>query len=943
MSRVFAIWTATALVLSLGGRTASAGRGGDGAAAPPDKGMRLKVSPNGRYFVDQDGKPFFYLGDTCWLLFQRLDRKEIDEYLKDRVAKGFNVIQAYVIRGLDERHPDGNTSLLGKPPFIDRDPTEPNPVYFKNMDYVINRANELGLVMGLVVAKSWHVTKHPEQVFDAKNAHAFGTFLGARYKDNAVIWYVGGDSSPGSYEAVWVAMAKGLKDGSGGRQLVCYHGSGQTSSSTWFHQADWLDFNSVQSGHRWATNTYEFIVKDHGLSPAKPTVDIEPPYENHPTGPRTPRIDSHQVRKGAYWNLLSGAAGHGYGALDLFWFYKDDDGPFPKNGFLPWRKAMAYEGAQQLGYMRRLFELRPWYKLVPDQSVIAAGHAEGEDHVRAGRAEDGSFVIAYLPFGKPVSIRMDKVSGKTLNAQWYDPRKGTWHSIGEFANSGVRDFTAPSRGEKDDWVLVLDASRTGGHGDSRTEGERTPINGPLRRSKNPNYFEDASGTPLILCGSHTWNTLQDWGTNGTTRPLDFDAFVTFLKTHGHNFTLLWCTELPKFHGLPTTETSPPDFTVSPFPWLRTGPGLATDGGSRFDLTKPDEAYFHRLRARAQALNRAGIYVGVYLFSGEFLLRFRCATDGYPFSGPNNINGVDDGYRGGSPATAVSSVTMTAPNAITHFQDAYVRKVIDTLNDLPNVLWIVSQESPIKSAWWNDHLISLVRDYEQGKRYQHPIGYGTLEHPTDSILYNSDADWVAPWAKISPEKSCGTGKPSCKVNINDSDHSYFGMWNDTPQVNRNYAWENFMTGNQVLFMDPYLVHYPRENRNLIHGPVSGIGSEPDARWENFRNTLGDILRYSRKVNLANVTPRSTLCSTHYCLAETPSAGAEYLVYAPSGGSLTVDLSAMPNSRMLAVEWFNPATRKAISQRPIAAGSSSQSFTAPFSGDAVLYLVDTARHK
>ena len=124
-----------------------------------------------------------------------------------------------------------------------------------------------------------------------------------------------------------------------------------------------------------------------------------------------------------------------------------------------------------------------------------------------------------------------------------------------------------------------------------------PINWPLKQSKNPNYFEDASGTPLVLCGSQTWNTLQDWGTNGTVRPVDFDAFVGFLKSHGHNFTLLWCTELPKFHGLPSTETSPPDFTVSPFPWTRTGPGMATDGGLKFDLTRFDQAYFDRFRAR----------------------------------------------------------------------------------------------------------------------------------------------------------------------------------------------------------------------------------------------------------------------------------------------------------------------------------------------------------
>jgi hypothetical protein len=170
-----------------------------------------------------------------------------------------------------------------------------------------------------------------------------------------------------------------------------------------------------------------------------------------------------------------------------------------------------------------------------------------------------------------------------------------------------------------------------------------------------------------------------------------------------------------------------------------------------------------------------------------------------------------------------------------------------------------------------------------------------------------------------------------------------MWNDTPQANRNYAWENFTTGNQVLFMDPYLVYYPRQNRNLCAAPVNGIGSEPDPRWDNFRSNLGYILRYSRKLNLANVAPSSTLCSTHYCLAQTPSAGAEYLAYAPSGGSFTMDLSAMPNSRKLGVEWFNPASGETISQTAIAAGSSARSFSAPFTGDAVLYLVDSEGHK
>jgi len=272
----------------------------------------------------------------------------------------------------------------------------------------------------------------------------------------------------------------------------------------------------------------------------------------------------------------------------------------------------------------------------------------------------------------------------------------------------------------------------------------------------------------------------------------------------------------------------------------------------------------------------------------------------------------------------------------------VDKVIDTLNDLPNVLWIVSEEAPNHTQWWNDHEISHTRTYEAGKRYQHPIGYAALIGSPDATIYNSDADWVAPAARVSPTTSCGSGKPACKVNVNDSDHSYWEMWKETPQQNRNYTWENFLNGSQVLFMDPYLVEYPREKRNLCVSPTNGICSGPDPRYDNLRDNLGYTLKYSRKVNLALVTPHGSLSSTGYCLAQTPPVGAEYLVYAPSGGAFTMDLSAMPASRMLAVEWLNPTTGATIVKDPIRSGSSTQSFTPPFSGDAVLYLVDAAGH-
>jgi len=404
--------------------------------------MRLAVSPFRRYLVTDKGRPFLYLADTAWQLFKRLNHEEVDVYFKNRVAKGFTVVQAYMLRGLK------TPNLYGDLTLEDGDPAKPNEAFFENVDYVVNRANELGLVMGIVTNSGEHVRKGSldEQVFTESNAFAFGRFLGSRYMRNAVIWFLGGDRSPVGYEPVWAAMARGLKEGSTGAHLVSYHGPGPGpgvvgySSSFWFHNADWLDFNAIQSSHAWGTLNYEFITHDYNLTPAKPTLDMETRYENHPAtvswaaGKR--RIDAHQVREAAYWNMLAGAAGNGYGAWEIWQLYEagnprlscpDYAYSFTKDpqASMSWHEAMDCEGAFSMGYMRKLLEMRPWYRMVPDRAILASVQGVLEDHVQAARAEDGSFALAYSPFGNPFSVRLDRVSGATVAAHWYDPRNGS--------------------------------------------------------------------------------------------------------------------------------------------------------------------------------------------------------------------------------------------------------------------------------------------------------------------------------------------------------------------------------------------------------------------------------------------------------------------------------------------------------------------------------------
>lgn len=432
--------------------------------------MKLRVSANGRFFEDQNGTPFFYLGDTAWRLFKQLDHKEVERYFRNRVEKGFTVIQAYVLRGLEV------PNIYGDLPLLNGNPKTPNEAFFNNVDFIVDRAGEHGLVMGLVTTFGEHVQrgvntserfKKNEEIFDAEKAYAYGRFLGTRYKDKPVVWLFGGDRKPVGSEDVWRAMAGGLNDGSDNSQLISYHGPGDPntpSSSYWFHNEDWLDFNTIQSGHGWGIANYNYIAYDYNLTPHKPTIDMEPRYEQCPDVKFKSgrRMDAHQEREAGYWAMLAGAAGHGYGCNSIWQFYSEKrtyDYTFRYDIYFAdthWEKAMDFPGAFQMGNMRRLFELRPWYKLIPDQTLIASPQGEGEDHTQAARADDGSFVIAYFTYGSPVSLYMDRLTGRDIKAQWYDPRDGSWLEAGSYTNRGTVEFVPPSSGKQNDWVLVLD-------------------------------------------------------------------------------------------------------------------------------------------------------------------------------------------------------------------------------------------------------------------------------------------------------------------------------------------------------------------------------------------------------------------------------------------------------------------------------------------------------
>ncbi len=451
------------------------------------------------------------------------------------------------------------------------------------------------------------------------------------------------------------------------------------------------------------------------------------------------------------------------------------------------------------------------------------------------------------------------------------------------------------------------------HGRELQDGT-APARGPLRvHPANPRYFTDGSGKAVFLTGSHCWDNFQDY--TYATRPsppaMDFDKYLAFLARHNHNFFRLWVWESAwNPHALQSTTS------FDPMPYQRPGPGLALDGKPKFDLTRFNQAYFDRLRTRVAAARKAGIYAAVMLFNG-FSIEGKGNDggdpwQGHPFNLKNNVNGIDGG----------KAVHSLANPAVTARQEAYVRKVIDTVNDLDNVLYEISNEDTASTAdtAWQVHMIVFIQRYEAAKAKQHPVGM-TAQWPAggDETLYRSPAAWVSPAAKVP----AADGR---KLVLNDTDHSYFwtGLKADGVAAQRAWVWKNFTRGNQCLFMDPYLDPSHDAGRN------HPAGGEPDPYWEPLRAALGLTRSCATRMDLAGMVPHEGLASSGYCLA---NPRRDYLIYLPRGGEVTVDLSAAEGE--LAVEWLNPAKGTSHTAGTVSGGA-KRVLKAPFSSDAVLCL-------
>jgi hypothetical protein len=468
---------------------------------------------------------------------------------------------------------------------------------------------------------------------------------------------------------------------------------------------------------------------------------------------------------------------------------------------------------------------------------------------------------------------------------------------------------------------------------SQSNASALPINGPLRISAdNPRYFAGPDGTIVYLTGSHTWQVLQDIGTSDPPAAWNYTDFLQLLNDNNHNFFRMWVWEHPRDE--PKAGTSR---YFDPLPFARTGPGTAADGKPRFDLTQLNQAYFDRLRARVQAARDRGIYVAVMLFEGWSVDGQR--LDGsrsepllwnyHPFHESNNINGIDADSNNDSKGYEVHTLSNSA---ITSLQKAYVRKVIETVNDLDNVLYEICNECDNSSIAWQYELINYIKSEQATLAKQHPVGMTFTFFPgNNDALYNSPADWISYGG--TGDIVSGTANPPAviasrqKVIVADTDH-FCGICFSQQERNQwvSWVWRSFTRGENPIIMDVY-----QQQGYLLDDMF-----ERDPSWGSFRRNLGYTLNYAQRMNLKTMVPNTQVSSTSFALANLANSDPELLIFAPNGGTFTVNLSGISGS--LQSEWLNPQTGQRSSGAAVNASGNVQ-LSAPFSGAAVLYLART----
>lgn len=469
----------------------------------------LKVSDNKRFFQTAQGNPFFWLGDTGWLLFSKCNRADALQYLDARKKQGFNVIQVMVLHELFDVNVYGDSALHNKniatrnvqsiknyelgitnsdalnnegqpqnqqpriikpqdsqPPTYDLRLTTSN--FWNHIDFIVDEAAKRGIYMALVPLWGSNLKAGGITV---QQAELYAAFLAKRYAQKSnIIWLNGGDIKGADGVEVWNAIGTTLRLHDP-KHLITFHPRGRTSSSDWFHQQPWLDFNMFQSGHKdyqqdtvstekrhFGEDNWKYAQVDYALQPTKPTLDGEPSYENIPHGLHDSlekRWSDNDLRRYAYWSVFAGGAGFTYGENAIMQFNTKGDIGANFGVESNWKDVVQAPGANQMQFLKALLLSKPYFERMPAQEIIADNNGEKYAYLLATKGQHYAFVYTYT--GKNITINCSTLGFVIGKASWYNPRNGKRTRTNIFRNTTLPVFDPPGVPMNgNDWVLILE-------------------------------------------------------------------------------------------------------------------------------------------------------------------------------------------------------------------------------------------------------------------------------------------------------------------------------------------------------------------------------------------------------------------------------------------------------------------------------------------------------
>lgn len=452
-----------------------------GAAAPSRKirsvpGEFMTLDPSGRFLINSfTNKPVFITGDSAWSMITELNDADLELYLSDRAARGFNYIWCAAADNYYQSHPPKD--VFGNVPFDGADFTHEDEAYWKHVDYVLTRAQAHGITVALdpgfagLNSRVGYLASYLDSSDQVLTD--YGAFLGERYKKAPnLIWALGGDVDPGSGVVPKIdKVARGIRSRDTNHLMVA-EGQPQHAALDTFAGSDWMDLNWL---YFHTTNIPSGNSANYLRTPWLPPFHGEEWYENEEN------LKPIDLREQDYWAVLSGAyLGNGGFGNSPIWYF--GAGPSAHLGDPSWKSQLGSSGSVGQMYLGKLFRSREHWKLIPDtnhqvmtggydsrtyfsaawESFRALIHREpyrlGSASSVAARTADGQTIIAYVPNGKAatVTIAMNEIADPQSQAKcwWFNPRDGSSQLIGTLSTRGTQRFTSP---DAEDWVLVVDS------------------------------------------------------------------------------------------------------------------------------------------------------------------------------------------------------------------------------------------------------------------------------------------------------------------------------------------------------------------------------------------------------------------------------------------------------------------------------------------------------